>query len=113
MSLNYYNQEGLMYNSGFERYQIRFNIDQTLNKYFKVGATLTTSLTNRDNPSIGGLSLLPTAPIYNEDGSYFDTNQISGSIYNNPIAQRNGILNETKTYRGLGNVYAQFTFLII
>lgn len=110
LSLNYYNQEGLMYNSGFERYQIRFNIDQTLNKYFKVGATLTTSLTNRDNPSIGGLSLLPTAPIYNEDGSYFDTNQISGSIYNNPIAQRNGILNETKTYRGLGNVYAQFTF---
>lgn len=110
LSLNYYNQEGIMYNSGFERYQIRFNVDQNLNKYFKVGATLTTSLTNRDNPVVGGLSLLPTAPIYNDDGSYFDTNQISGSIYNNPLAQRNGILDETRTYRGLGNVYGQFTF---
>lgn len=45
-------------------------------------------MTNRDNPILGGHNLLPTAPIYNEDGSYFDINQISGNVFNNPVAQK-------------------------
>ena len=109
LSLNYFNQEGLMYKSNFERYQIRFNIDQKIGNHIKLGATLTTSMTNRDNPILNGIDLLPTAPVYNEDGSYFAINEVSGKYYDNPVAQRDGIWDETRMFRGLGNVYAQFT----
>ncbi len=109
LSMNYFNQEGIMYESGFERYQIRFNVDQKIGKAFQLGATLTASMTNRDNPFVGGHDLLPTAPIYNEDGSYFDVNQISGNVYNSPVAQREYIQDKTRKFRGLGNVYAQLT----
>lgn len=109
LSVNYFNQDGIMYESGFERYQIRFNVDQNIGKFLQLGATLTASMTNRDNPILGGHNLLPTAPIYNEDGSYFDINQISGNVFNNPVAQKNCIQDKTRTYRGLGNLYAQLT----
>lgn len=110
LSLNYFNQEGTMYNTGLERYQIRFNIDQKIGENFKMGATLTTSLTNRDNPTLNDmLGQLPTAPIYNDDGSYFSINEVSGKTYDNPVAKRNGVLNEKRIFRGLGNVYGQLT----
>lgn len=108
LSVNYFNQDGIMYESGFERYQIRFNVDQNIGKFLQLGATLTASMTNRDNPILGGHNLLPTAPIYNEDGSYFDINQISGNVFNNPVAQKNCIQDKTRTYRGLGNLYLEF-----
>ena len=109
LSLNYFNQDGLMYNTGFERYQLRFNLDQHIGKYFTVGAAMTMAYTHRDNPSLTGVGILPTSPVYKEDGSYFNVNQISGGVFNNPVAQRDGILNETKTFRGLGSIYGQLT----
>ncbi len=110
LSLNYFNQEGTMYNTSFERYQVRFNIDQSIGKRFKIGATLTTSMTNKNNPTLNDmLSLLPTAPLYKEDGSYFSINQVTGKTYDNPMAKRDGVLNKTRVFRGLGNVYGQLT----
>lgn len=110
LSLNYFNQEGIMYNTGFERYQVRFNIDRSIGKMFKMGATLTASYTNKDNPTLNGmLGQFPTAPIYNEDGSYFSINQVSGKTYDNPMAKRDGILDQTRQLRSIGNVYGQLT----
>lgn len=110
LSLNYFNQEGIMYNTGFERYQVRFNIDRNIGKTFKMGATLTASFTNKDNPTLNGmLGQLPTAPMYNEDGSYFSIHQVSGKTYDNPMAKRDGVLNETRKLRSIGNVYGQLT----
>lgn len=111
LSLNFFNQAGTMYKSNFERYQIRFNVDQNINKFFKIGATLTASISRRANPVLSGLDLLPTAPVYNDDGSYYSINQVSGNTYDNPVAQRDLKKNTTRTWRGLGNVYAQFTIL--
>lgn len=110
LALNYFNQEGIMYNTGYQRYQLRFNIDQKIGKSFKFGATMTASYTDKDNPVISkGFELLPTAPVYNEDGSYFSQSQVSGNTYDNPVAQRNGIINNQYQFRGLGNIYAQLT----
>lgn len=110
LSLNYFNQEGIMYKTGYERYQLRFNVDQKIGKTFKFGATVTASYTNKDNPVISkGFELLPTAPVYNDDGSYFSQSQVSGNTYDNPVAQRNGIIDNQYQLRGLGNIYAQLT----
>lgn len=110
LSFNYYNQEGIMYNTGYERYQLRFNVDQKVGKRFKLGATLTASYADKDNPVISkGFELLPTAPVYNEDGSYFSVSQVSGNTYDNPLAQREGIIDSQYQLKGLGNVYGQLT----
>jgi len=111
LSLNYFDQSGTMYKSNFERYQLRFNVDQNIGKYIQVGATMTASRSRRSNPMLGGVSLLPTAPVYNEDGSFFSYNQVSGNVYDNPVAQREYQQNRTRTWRGMGNVYAQLTLL--
>lgn len=110
LSLNYFNQEGIMYKTGYERYQLRFNVDQKIGKTFKFGATVTASYTNKDNPVISkGFELLPTAPVYNDDGSYFSQSQVSGNTYDNPVAQRNDIIDNQYQLRGLCNIYAQLT----
>lgn len=110
LSLNYFNQEGVMYDTGYERYQIRFNMDQKIGKFLKIGATMTASYTNKDNPKIEkGVELLPTAPVYNEDGSYYSVNQVSGNTYDNPVALREGLINNQYQFRGLGNIYGQLT----
>lgn len=53
LSGNYYNQNGVMRNSSFERYSFRLNIDQKLNKYVNFGVKLSASRINNDNTQLG------------------------------------------------------------
>ncbi|MBK0383646.1 TonB-dependent receptor [Pedobacter sp. SD-b] len=54
ISGNYYNQDGVVKNSGFKRYSIRTNIDQDINKYIKLGVNLTASRIDNLNSQLGG-----------------------------------------------------------
>lgn len=54
LSGNFYKQDGVVKNSGFERSSLRINIDQTLNKYINFGLNLTTSRINNQNSQLGG-----------------------------------------------------------
>lgn len=110
VSLNYLNQQGIQIGSSFKRYQMRINFDHKLGSGFKMGVSLNGSHTNRENPRAAAIStyVLPTAPIYNDDGSYFSVDQINGSTYNNPVAQNELIDDNTYGYRALGNTYLQF-----
>lgn len=107
LSMNYLNQDGLMYKSGFNRYQMRFNVDQKIGRALQLGATMTVSYTDKANGQVGGLSYLPTAPVYKEDGSYFSVDQVSGNVFDNPRAIRDLVQNNQTQLRALGNVYAQ------
>lgn len=111
VSLNYLNQDGIQLGSGYDRYQLRFNFDQKLGKVFKIGASLNAAYSIRENPRAAALTsyVIPTAPVYNEDGSFFSVDQINGATYNNPIAQDELISDNTYRSRALGNIYMQFT----
>lgn len=54
LSGNLYKQDGVLKNSGFDRASLRFNLDQKLNDYLKVGMNLTTSRINNQNSQLGG-----------------------------------------------------------
>jgi TonB-linked SusC/RagA family outer membrane protein len=54
LSGNYFNQDGVIKNSGFQRYSFRANIDQDLSKYFRVGVNFSFSRINNQNSSLGG-----------------------------------------------------------
>ncbi|MGF2414545.1 MAG: SusC/RagA family TonB-linked outer membrane protein, partial [Ferruginibacter sp.] len=54
LSGNYYDQKGIVKNSGLKRYSVRANIDQELSKYVKVGLNLTASRIDNLNAQLGG-----------------------------------------------------------
>lgn len=54
LSGNYFDQKGIIKNSGFKRYSVRANIDQTVNRFIKLGFTLTASRIDNLNSQLGG-----------------------------------------------------------
>ncbi len=78
-SLGYSGEEGIMRNSGFERYSGRLNLSQKASDRLDIGMNLSYSVSNtdqiqNDNNIFGalGASILipPVVPIFNEDGSF-------------------------------------------
>jgi len=53
LSANYYNHNGVIKNSGFERFTVRGNVDQEINKYIKLGFNFSASRINNNNSSLG------------------------------------------------------------
>ena len=58
ISGNYADQEGIIVNSGFKRYQLKINFDQTLNSKIKIGTNTTFTYTNQYgiSPTGSGIS---------------------------------------------------------
>jgi TonB-linked SusC/RagA family outer membrane protein len=54
LSGNYYDHQGVIKNSGFQRYTVRGNVDQVLSKYVKLGFNFSFSRINNKNSSLGG-----------------------------------------------------------
>ena len=53
VSFNYFDQKGIVKNSGFKRYTIRSNFDQKVWNIFKVGVNMTLSRLVNDNTQLG------------------------------------------------------------
>lgn len=82
MSLNYYDNRGIIENSGMKRYSAKINVDQTINKYFKTGVNITASRIDNDNTQLGAeeyeksgmiraaVQMSPNIPAQDEDGNY-------------------------------------------
>lgn len=80
-SLNYMNQEGIIKTTSFDQIRARFNIDSKVSKKLTLGANINASysntnlLTSQSRTGEGGvigrsLTLAPTIPIFNQDGTY-------------------------------------------
>ena len=97
LSAGYFQQDGTLNGSNFERFTVRANGDITLNKYVKVGNSLAIThqqdrQLNTGNDEFGVLNnviqLPPTIPVYNPDGSYYQpTATVDNFIEPNPVLQ--------------------------
>jgi TonB-linked SusC/RagA family outer membrane protein len=111
-SLNYFNQDGLIKNSGIEKYIFRSNLDIKLTDKLSAGFRLNYSRIHQDNGTvaytylIGGI--LPTQPIYNEDGTYNGFNEVVGAPFSNPVANAELNTNETYTNNFLSTIYFEY-----
>lgn len=97
-SANYNNTQGIIINSGLQRYQVRLNLDKTFNKYVKSGVRINYSYINQEmnKADIGSnnlwykstIFLAPTIRAYKEDGSLndFNTQWYSGTLFDSPLA---------------------------
>ena len=117
-SLGVFSQDGIIKNSGFDRYSLRLNLDKTFGK-FRFGNNVTFSRTNTSIvPSDGQSSVAssaitrqPIIPAIDEDGNYTYESIEGDPQTNNPIAIINGSNDQLLTDRILGSVFAEYEFI--
>ncbi len=131
----YQMQEGIIYNSKYERVNFRMIVNSSIYKWLDIGTNLTLSYSDRDiigssGDGYGGnggsvvryaLFRTPAMPVYESDGSYSDLPNFEGypraKLNNwfgdgyNPVGLANKYDWTTKVYRTFGNVYANFKIL--
>ena len=87
ISFGYFDQEGIIIGSGYERYTVRLNSDYNVTDKLKIGVRLNTSFTNNNrvssNNAYGGVLenasySHPTTPIYTDQNGLFSMNTVGG-----------------------------------
>ncbi|MDR2122587.1 MAG: TonB-dependent receptor [Flavobacteriaceae bacterium] len=136
LSGNFIDQEGVILNSGFKRYNLRLNLDRNLFKDLSVGITATAgkSIQNalttfeetnyNDSPFSHGIAnsltyalyIPPTVPIYNADGSYNYNNPFeyaylispNGKTTANPVSDLKESVGRSTNISLLGNFFVKY-----
>ena len=125
-SFNYNQQDGVVLNTDFNRFQGRINLEHRATEKFKMGVNINTSqITNTEVP-VGGSDvnqkadainsatvIPPIFPVYNPDGSYVrpESGLAVSVTVDNPLAIVRGISARTVANRTIGNVFGEYTIL--
>jgi TonB-linked SusC/RagA family outer membrane protein len=118
LSSEYFDQKGVLINSGFNRYSFRANIDLKLSEKIKFGAYITTSRTKKSNTNDTGgqfgpvryaLESSPAEPIYNAEGNYNLNSKVSDGVLYNPVAQVTESINDGYNTRVLSNLIIEYS----
>ena len=121
LSGNYFDQQGIVINSGFKRYSARANVDIKSGR-LTVGFNLNPTYAHHDLIKAEGpfladgviglaVQIAPIWPVYNANGSYnFDANGwgFGATSILNPVAIANEVSDKLNQLRLLGNAYAQY-----
>ncbi|WP_345244305.1 TonB-dependent receptor [Nibrella saemangeumensis] len=126
ISGGYLKQEGLVINSGFERYSFRVNTDADLFPKVKVGVNLSPSYTLRrivnaeghfgssENAVINAaLVYSPTLPVYNPDGTYSTQTNFGYRFIQpeNPVAIALETTNQRQQFQLISTAFAEWQIL--
>jgi len=124
VSGSYFNQDGIIVNSWYDRYSLRSKLNIELTDKLSFGNNLNISYSDKNivgssGDGYGGnggsvvryaLFRTPAIPIYNADGSYSDlpaSPQFFGDGYN-PVALAENTDNKEKLFRVFGNAFAEY-----
>ncbi len=115
---NYFDQKGIVLESGYKRYGLRLNLDHKVSKNFVIGSTI--SLSRSDNrrsfndPNYTGIitnaiGASPLMPIYDTNGAYsvfenYEANWLS----DNPVKSAKEIIAWTYSNRMLGTIFGEY-----
>jgi TonB-linked SusC/RagA family outer membrane protein len=115
VSGSYYNQEGTVKGTDYNRYSGRLNVDHQLYRGLSIGGSISMTYSKNDRvegdqtlfgPLPNALSIPAIYPVYNEDGTYNEQGP-----YANPVAISNETVNIAYTNRNNGNVFLEYKFL--
>jgi len=111
---NYFNQDGVLKETGFTRYTFRFNIDHEFNDRFRlqsyVNASNTKALVAPDAIIPNILFSPASLPVYKDDGTFLIQSGLDQSLAN-PINSLYNQTNITKTSRLLANISGDYEIL--
>jgi TonB-dependent starch-binding outer membrane protein SusC len=117
----YFKQEGIIQNTGFERYSLRANVEaKFLNDRLRIGSNSQMSRgttdaipTDRGGPGGAIITILgqsPVGPVFNPDGSYH-LEAYDGRFQTNPLAEVLEVIDRDRTSRYLGNNYVSLQLM--
>jgi TonB-linked SusC/RagA family outer membrane protein len=123
VSGNYLNQEGIIRQSGIDRFTFRSNVDAQVSPRIKVGMSISPSFTKERRVNSDGhwasngvinaaLAAPPIVPIFQEDGITYNSMASIATPYDlpgitNPVANITEADNNVNTLRLLGNTYLE------
>lgn len=124
ISGNYFNQDGIILNTGFKRYSARVNYERSVSERLKISTNVFGSQSIEDklygnsynsinfqNTAFANLlQVSPVAKIWNADGSYNTTSPYSANP-TNPIQDIVSTINRTYLRRILGNASLEYKIL--
>ncbi|HET6539324.1 MAG TPA: TonB-dependent receptor [Chryseolinea sp.] len=117
LSGGYFQQDGILRNSGFERFSSRINLDTKATNWLKVGTSLNFAITDEvigrsdggDGIIAQALQMPPSTPVYDFDGNFAGPDAGSAQITSNPVAVSFLINNKVKKQTLTANFYAEAT----
>lgn len=90
VSFNHFDQEGVVRESGIERYTLRTNLDFNLSSKFNAGLRLNISKYKKENNKVQYSTIVtdvvPIREIYDENGDFTSIHPVTGSTQRNPEA---------------------------
>ena len=119
LSLNYFDNQGIIRNSGMTRYTLKTNIDQKFLDIFKLGLNLTLTRIDNANTQLGGerweksgmiraaVQMGPHIKAFDPVTGTYPINPLLGT-QPNPYSLLNNI-DESRTDRLLGNIFLEAT----
>ncbi len=116
LSGGYYNQDGIIKNTNYHRYNLRSNLTHQLNKRISISSNIALSYSdnrrstgdgNIYSPWVNALKASPDYAIYAQDGSF---NNVNASLYN-PVNLTENQTQDTKKYRALVNLKGNLKLL--
>lgn len=116
ISLGYNNQEGVLRNSNFQRFNLRLNEEIRINSNIKIGADVVGSHYISDPADVSlnnALWAVPIVPVQEDATTYYSMPSFQRAQVGNAIAtlNRNDKTSINKGYRAVGNIFAEVTFL--
>lgn len=115
VSVGYFNQEGIMLGTDFERVSFRANTDFTISDRISAGQTFTLAYSNRNNePFTGGRSqlehmvkMVPYIPVRDASrlGGFRAPDRVDGSDPENPVLNASLRTNRQQDLKILGTAY--------
>ena len=116
INLGYNNQEGVVRNGQYERYNLRLNQEVQATKNFKIGANLIGSYVNSDPTDVSLTNALwaaPIVPVQFDANTYYSMPSFQRAQVGNPIAtlNRNDQTSINRNIALVGSVFAEVKFL--
>jgi len=120
LSGNYNNQQGVIINSGFKRYQFRANLNKSIKENVKIGAIFNAGRAETKNNTVqlGGLNYSQSAlaypstgTVYNADGTFNSKRPFDPLVYDNPVVQGTLPTNNTINSNVIGNLFAEWEII--
>lgn len=120
---SYVDEDGIIIESNFKRYGLKFNLDQNVGERIKIGVNTNASHTvndavpsdgtgyQNDTPLWSALSTTPIIPIRDEEGNYVHNLDELQKIVENPVSIAETRTDITYLTRVLSNAFADFEIL--
>ena len=114
-SIGYTNQEGTVVGSSFERYNGRFSVNGKVKSWLEAGGSLAFTNTDElitrqdgvDGVIMQALTMSPSVPVYNFDGTFAGPESVYGSSAYNPLWLAECQNNTVARSRIMGNFHLQ------